>query len=611
MSDRVLEILIKATNVATPGIKSARNAIEKFSKISRASMDKLKMTAKAAAKSFKENWLAAAAAIFALNRAIKITFNTINKFGVEAASIVENLRIRLNAALRSVEEGNILFKNMERLASRVSFEYKQIIDAATTLASVMKGGRQEVEQFMPIILDLAAFSGLTVEETTSQIIKMYSAGAAAADMFRERGVLAMLGFKAKVSVSAEETRERLIEAWEASDSKFRDLSKKLGNTWTGLLSMLSDRLFVFKKNIGEAGFFDRIKREALTLLTVIDKMTQTGELERAAERISVAFENIITTSKLFILTTGRLIGGIGLMVNAVFLAIGKAAEGLLTLMNTTKGMIPFFAELSLIFKGLNVDTEKLEDLAKGFGDESIKAINDISENLIFMEDLLNPKLLAALEEVQQGFSDMGDEAKDAAKKAIEQLKITEKVVKGTVQRLAGFFSDILFDSITSGFFNAKQAAISFGRSMLRMLTDMIAKVLILKALGFFLPAGATAIAGVPLGQLFHTGGKIKYHSGGLIKAHEGMLARDERVIVAQTGERVLSRQQNSQYERMMGGGVSPSGGGGQIHNYYIQATDPRSFEQLIRANPGVISGIIQEGITKNTNLRKTMQRFVA
>ncbi|MFZ0052776.1 MAG: hypothetical protein WAK96_13455, partial [Desulfobaccales bacterium] len=52
----------------------------------------------------------------------------------------------------------------------------------------------------------------------------------------------------------------------------------------------------------------------------------------------------------------------------------------------------------------------------------------------------------------------------------------------------------------------------------------------------------------------------RYHDGGPIFAHSGLrLAADEVPIIAQTGERVLSREQNRDYEAGMGGG------GGNLH----------------------------------------------
>jgi hypothetical protein len=131
---------------------------------------------------------------------------------------------------------------------------------------------------------------------------MYSAGAAAADLFRERGVLSMLGFQAGVSVSAEETRKRLIAAWEDPASRFRDASAMLARTWTGMLSMLSDAWFQFRNLVMEAGVFDFIKAAIQTVLDLISDLRERGQLEAWAKNMANAvinaLEGIIKTAAL-------------------------------------------------------------------------------------------------------------------------------------------------------------------------------------------------------------------------------------------------------------------------------------------------------------------------
>ena len=184
---------------------------------------------------------------------------------LEAARVTENYRVRLKILLGSVEEGNRLFREMSKYASQVPFRYEEIMASATALSGVMKGGVDEIKKWMPIIGDLAAASGLSIEETTSQVIRMYSAGAAAADMFRERGILAMLGFQAGVSYSAEETRRRLIEAWEDPASKFRGATKDMARTWDGLMSMISDKWFQLRNKVMSAELFETLKQQVKAL----------------------------------------------------------------------------------------------------------------------------------------------------------------------------------------------------------------------------------------------------------------------------------------------------------------------------------------------------------
>jgi hypothetical protein len=210
----------------------------------------------------------------------------IAKSFLNAADTAEQYRTRLTVLLGSVKEGNRLFSEMSGFASEVSFEYQEIMGSATTLSGVMKGGVDEVKEWMPLIADLAAASGLGIQEATSQVVRMYSSGAAAADMFRERGILAMLGFQAGVSTSAEETRKKLIEAYEDPASRFRGASELLARTWSGMMSMLSDAWFQFRNMVMEAGVFEYIKAAVQLLLDYIKQLKEEGKFEAWAQNMS-------------------------------------------------------------------------------------------------------------------------------------------------------------------------------------------------------------------------------------------------------------------------------------------------------------------------------------
>ena len=200
---------------------------------------------------------------------------------IQAASTSENLRVRLRVLLGTVAEGNRLFDEMADFASKVPFEFEEIMQSATTLTGVVKGGVDEVTRFMPLIADLAATSGLSLQETTGQVVRMFSAGAGAADLFRERGILAMLGFEAGVAISAEKTKRRLIEAWEAPGSKFRGATELLATTWTGLISMMSDKWFQFRNLIMDSGLLNFIKAIAIIINERLGKSLEDTKVKAA------------------------------------------------------------------------------------------------------------------------------------------------------------------------------------------------------------------------------------------------------------------------------------------------------------------------------------------
>lgn len=218
--------------------------------------------------------------VFSLQGAIAgIGIGLLARSFLSAATTAESYRTRLVTLMGSMQKANELFDAMGDYAGSVSFEYEEIMGAATNLSGIMTGGTEEIKKWMPVIADLAATAGMGIQETTSQVIRMYSAGAASADMFRERGILAMLGFQSGVSVSAEETRKRLIAAYEDPASKIRGAAEALSRTWGGMMSMMSDAWFQFRNVVMEAGVFDFIKAGVSLLLEQIRLLKAEGKME--------------------------------------------------------------------------------------------------------------------------------------------------------------------------------------------------------------------------------------------------------------------------------------------------------------------------------------------
>lgn len=189
---------------------------------------------------------------------------------LKAASTSEQFSTRLRVMLGSMEEGNRLFQNMATYASRVPFEFEAVMQAATNMATVMEDGVDDITRFMPLIGDIAAATGLSVQQASEQFTRAWSAGAGAAELFRERGVNAVLGFQAGATVSAEETRKALEAALIDPMFKFAGAAYALGSTYEGLTSMLSDKWFKFRNDVADAGAFELIKMELEDLNETLD-----------------------------------------------------------------------------------------------------------------------------------------------------------------------------------------------------------------------------------------------------------------------------------------------------------------------------------------------------
>lgn len=113
------------------------------------------------------------------------------------------------------------------------------------------------------------------------------------------------------------------------------------------------------------------------------------------------------------------------------------------------------------------------------------------------------------------------------------------------------------------------------RAFEHMIEQMLAKAAVwLIVRGIMSAMGAPAGAGPTLGQFLFGG---SFHKGGLVYAHAGLLKRDEVPVIAQTGERILSREETARYEQMN----RPATGGVTIN---IQGTliDRNAVLQLIK-----------------------------
>ena len=123
---------------------------------------------------------------------------------VNTGKQIENLQVQLKFFFGSAQEGAKAFDEMAKFASKVPFSLEEIQRGSGVLA-VVSDDAKELANLMKITGNVAAVTGLDFKTTAEQIQRSFAGGIAAADVFRERGVRALLGFKAGATVSAEET----------------------------------------------------------------------------------------------------------------------------------------------------------------------------------------------------------------------------------------------------------------------------------------------------------------------------------------------------------------------------------------------------------------------
>ena len=247
---------------------------------------------------------------------------------------VEQLRLRFFFLFGSVNEGRKAFDTLVKFAGRVPFTLEEIAQASGNLAVVSKDA-DALGQNLELVGNIAAVTGIDFRVAAEQVQRSLSAGLASAEIFRERGVRAMLGFKSGVSLNAEQSAEALLKVF-GPGGKFGKAAEVLGTTFDGTLSMISDKVFQFQLATNEAGFFDFLKGGLIT----INKLAEENAvvLRKMATSLAKGMMTFIEEAVVgFIKTVGA--------IKVVFKTIGSGIMGVIDIINF---LPPVVRELGII-----------------------------------------------------------------------------------------------------------------------------------------------------------------------------------------------------------------------------------------------------------------------
>jgi hypothetical protein len=292
---------------------------------------------------------------------------------------VESLGLRFKFLFGSAKEGQKAFDGLVNFASKVPFTLEQIQAGAGNLAVVTKNA-EELSEILEITGNVASVTGLDFQQTAEQIQRAFSGGIASADVFRERGVNALLGFKAGATVSIDETQKRFREVF-GKGGRFGNATNEFANTLEGTLSMLQDKLFKFQKAISD-GFFEQLKVEFNALNNTLEESdesitkfgTSVGEsiaslVVNVSRSLSALKDNFKETELIvgsLAIAFGSLrtkIIGVGLVFDGLRRANDQATKSLLEYQMKTK----YKVDLDALYNDLPAKnlTSALDGLTKG------------------------------------------------------------------------------------------------------------------------------------------------------------------------------------------------------------------------------------------------------
>ena len=206
---------------------------------------------------------------------------------IDVGRQIEDLTVRLSALFGSAREGAKAFDVLLEFAGRVPFQLEEIQSASANLA-IVSDDAEELAKNLELTGNVASVTGLDFKTTAEQIQRSLSSSISSADLFRERGVKAMLGFSAGAEVSLAET-EKAFERVFGRGGKFGNATEELANTLTGTLSMLQDKLLIFRKAVASE-FNEEVKKQ----LTDLNKFLQDNqeEIKKFGEEVGKSLANL-------------------------------------------------------------------------------------------------------------------------------------------------------------------------------------------------------------------------------------------------------------------------------------------------------------------------------
>ena len=563
------------------------------------------------------------AAIFSVQSAlIGIGGGLVVRSFINVGREVEELGIRFNFLFGNVEEGQKAFKGLIDFAGKVPFSLEEIASASGNLA-VVTDNAEELQKVLKITGNVAAVTGLDFRTTAEQIQRSFSSGIGAADLFRERGVRALLGFKAGMAVTTEETIARFEELF-GENGRFSKATEVLATTFTGTLSMLGDKLFKFKLQTNEAGFFDFVKNA----LVVINRMIE--ENSKALSEFSTAVgQGMVNFIKQFIL------GMAGLMdlVAPLFRVINNGLAGLI---EVVRALPPAIREMGIIgflmlgrggkiavvgilalLKQLGVDLDELTN--KGFGSGEQKSmgkmfekanefIKKIDENIIASKKSM-AELMKAATDFEKETEQVGINLQKIKDNILEAFKKDFESINETIAKMAQSgikaFSRGLAESLVLG----KKLNMTFKEIAQKLLIDIVAftiQLVIQQTIKNALKQKEVdnevkqtdemkkqlRIKGMMMLMSGNPMGALGFTSPGFAKG--GAVSKGQPVVVGERGAELFIPNSSGQITQSARG----TSGGQTTVNFNINTLDASGFNDLLVRNRGTITQIINNAVNE-------------
>jgi len=525
------------------------------------------------------------------NALIGIGAGAILKSFIDVGKEVENLQVRFKFLFGSVKEGQIAFDNLSKFASRVPFSLEEITAASGNLAVVSKDAN-DLTRILEITGNVAAVTGLDFATAGSQIQRAFSGGIAAADIFREKGVRSLLGFKEGAKVSIDETVEAFEQAF-SGDGRFANATDDLAQTLTGTVSMLQDKLFNFQKLVSDQ-FIGQLTNELGDLNGFLEENNKITE--ELAETLGTALaKSAIAAGEaiIFLKDSMSALTSVQKEVDEFLNIFNSSIVGILTGTNGLKNLNEELDETDEIMKTISVSTDHLSHNFK----EASKSLDENSESLSKNQELAramqqfairNSEIMKTInhaeiermkkldEEVERAFK--RQEARNKRKVQLEK-DAQREIVSATETGLSAL------SGLNKTAFRAYQA---FQAGMTIINTYRA----ISNALATYPPPLNLAVAAAQGAAGFAQVAAIRSQSFSA-RQTGGAVVEGQPYMVGEAGREMFVPSTN--------GNIVPNdklGGGSTTVNFNITTVDAKGFNELLTNSRGTIVGMINSAVNE-------------
>ena len=560
---------------------------------------------------------------------------------VNTGKQIEGLQVRLKFLFGTASEGAKAFDEMAKFAAKVPFSLEEIQSGSGVLAVVSKDAK-ELANLMEITGNVAAVTGLDFKTTAEQIQRSMSAGISAADLFRDRGVKSMLGFKAGAVVSVEETAEAFTKIF-GKGGKFGGATDELAKTFEGTLSMIGDKFFSFKRTILEAGFFASLKKEFGNLNKALEKNADMIEkigvgigtvlavsVEKLASGIKLMAQYSTEVKEVFkilisykiaamLLRWGyALVPIVASMTTLVSLTgVGLIAAGLAAAAGTA-AYYKMGKELDSIAEKIDRNHAKFKmgeipDRNRGMAQYTTISPKEMEAVDTFLYNYVNELEYAiptatqkAIDKFKELNSGALQEIKDKTKN-IEMI-IAEGVNSGITKMSEGFARALVFgENLKDTLRNMAQNVLS---RIIAVLIEQIVREQILVKLGNFKIGQATTLlsierliteqkrqqAAASAGGSGSMGSSLMNMGMSLLGfASGGAVSKGKPIMVGEQGPELFVPNQSGQIQQ---NARNDSGGGSTTVNFNINTLDASGFEDLLVRSRGTITQLINSAVNE-------------